>query len=135
MFPFGGVKKMLNFAPDKRTKYNYQLSIVNYQLIGGTNMKKIFTLALMTVMTISANALSFTLVSSNNNTAVVLSSNDVRPVYHRTVVAPAPRVEVVRVKPVPPHVKHHKHHVRHHHAPAPAPTWRDAAVRPHHHIR
>jgi hypothetical protein len=31
MFPFGGVKKMLNFAPDKRTKYNYQLSIVNYQ--------------------------------------------------------------------------------------------------------
>ena len=98
-------------------------------------MKKIFTLALMTVMTISANALSFTLVSSNNNTAVVLSSNDVRTVYHRTVVAPAPRVEVVRVKPVPPRVKHHKHHVKHHHAPAPAPTWRDAAVRPHHHIR
>jgi hypothetical protein len=26
MFPFGGVKKMLNFAPDKRTKYNYQFS-------------------------------------------------------------------------------------------------------------
>lgn len=100
-------------------------------------MKKIFTLAMMTVMTISANALSFTLVSSNNNTAVVLSSNDVRPVYHRTVVAPAPRVEVVKVKPEPPRVKHHKHHAKCHHAhkPAPAVTWRDAASKPHHHVR
>ena len=90
------------------------------------DMKKIMTLVVMTIMVVSANALSFTVVCSNNTTT------------------PAPRaVQVVKVKSEPAHVKHHhkhhikhnchaKHHMKHHakhhaHKHAEAATWRDAA--------
>ena len=89
-------------------------------------MKKIFTLAMMMVMTITMNAMTFTVVNRSGNTTVTITSNDAYRGYsHRVVPTPKPmpapkHVHKEKPAPKPKHAKHH------------AATWRDAACHRHH---
>ena len=84
-------------------------------------MKKMFTLAMMMVMTVTMNAMTFTVVNRNGHTTATITSNDACNRYsHRVAPAPKPKPapkHVHKVKPAPK-PKHAKHH---------AATWRDAA--------